>query len=333
MKAVSHAILLFVLLGILPQLAVGQTLKTRELRAALRKGDVRDLRIIAPERVVPGAFIDFDLEVSVGGVSTRASEHGRLLWDAVTVETERGTAQGYGRVRAYAANHFYPVRTLHITAHLGHDTARHSLQPLFCDPTYGFVLAGRRGAAGATGKLAFRSPGTDGTDGTDGGNGHDGPDMSVRVEETWLDGQPMILLLVEAQGLPNGHDSLVVQPGCGIFVITSRGGAGGHGGDGGGGTQGLRQDKHYVANGGHGGHGGHGGRGGVGGNLFVSGSALAKYGDQIRFVSQGGSGGPAGSGGRGGLGLTDGRAGRTGKPGALGRQGTVEYGAQQALTR
>jgi hypothetical protein len=307
------------LLGLFTIMAFGQG-DSKSLRDAIQKGTIRKLRIIADSTFRPGEEFSFDIEVEVGDGTRALASEKKLIWKEAAVFLRGAREQTPGRAITFEGDYFYPRKPLSIIVELANSTDSIGIYPSYCYEKFYLLKAGKDGRSGSNG-----ISGSDGfssmraSSGREGGQGEpatNGPVMHVKIEEEEIAGRQHIIIDVDGQKYP-------VLPGCGTIRVQSKGGMGGRGGDGGNGGNAARFQGRYRGSGGYGGPGGNGGSGGNGGDIFLAGSALAKYADQIEAVSLEGTGGRAGRGGYGGSGFYSGMSGDEGKSGMSGQPGKV----------
>jgi hypothetical protein len=313
------AILIFVACGFILNSGFSQG-DNKSIRDAIQKGTIQRLRIIADTTFHPGEILNFDIEVvAADGTHALASEK-KMIWKEAAVFLLGGREQSPGSIITFEGDYFYPRKPLTIIVELANGKDSIGIFPSYCYKNFSILKAGKDGAhgsAGLSGTDGFSSMrAAPGRQGADGGYATNGPTLNVKIEEEKIAGREHMIIDVDGQKYP-------VLPGCGSIRINSKGGMGGRGGDGGNGGSAMRFQGRYRGNGGYGGPGGTGGSGGNGGDILLSGSALAKYADQIEAVSLAGTGGRGGRGGYGGSGFYSGMSGDEGRNGIDGQPGKV----------
>jgi len=324
------------LLGILTKVQSQEpqyvSLKKGDIRKVFKKGDVKSIRIIAPETFNPGRAISYDLAVETSRGFIRASDYNKLVWKNLVFNGNSCSANDDGGVFTYDASAYYPPKDISFSYSYGIVSDEAVLSPDYCYNKFTYYVRDNSNdrtvggsvlqAFGALGKFGSNGSGSakpgNGGNGKDGGNGSKGPNVNVKVEEAVVQGSTHIILEIDGK-------AMAIKPDCGEIEVISRGGDGVSGGGGGLGGTSAKLDKKYIHNGGKGGNGGNGGDGGDGGDIIVSGAMLSKYKNQIQFLSQGGSGGYGGAAGAGGSGKSTGSKGSQGAPGNNGSAGKVIF--------
>ncbi len=283
------------------------------------------------DRYQPGARLALDGPDAVG-----------LGWEDVTVEVDRGSFDGRGRVRMTNDPRQTWERPLRVRASLRAraEFASEAEVPARYDCDFDALHLGAPGRGGARGERGENGragadrdngPGGDGQDGRNGQNGQSGrrggdaPAVDVHLRPLPADAELIEVVTEDANGR---WQLFYVDRTEGSLVVHARGGRGGAGGDGGdggtGGTAGRGEPPGRAGDGGSGGDGADGGDGGAGGQLTVllyPGDGISEFAvDRLRLVPAGGAGGRAGRAGSAGSGGS-GQGSRPGEPGRFGRTG------------
>ncbi len=302
--------------------ANGQKIKTKDIKKAIEGNQVEFVKLISPETFTPEIAQDFDLEITLQNeTKLLASEH-HIIWNYAEITATHATvkikgeflANGKGRLHSESLSEFYQNDKINLEVTLAGKRDSKVLTANYCIAYYNFERKGTNGYSGTLGSSGYN--GSHGSNGSDGKNGGNGPDMEIQIDEEVIRDKTFVVITHDGKKYP-------LDPSCSTITIYSAGGDGGRGGDGGDGGDGARSQNKYTGSGGRGGNGGDGGRGGNGGNLVVSGNAVEKYGDKIKFISKAGRGGAGGRSGRGGNGTVSGSSGRSGTSGSDGAPGQV----------